>query len=41
MADVTLKKKITLRRKGECVEFTFDDKLKVQLFWTSDTDQDL
>lgn len=41
MADITLKKKITLRRKGESVEFTFDDKLKVQLFWTSDTDQDL
>lgn len=38
---VTLKKKITLRRKGEAADFTFSGKLKVKLFWSSPTDLDL
>lgn len=41
MAEVTLKRKITLRRKQEECAFTFSGKLKVKLFWTSDTDLDL
>lgn len=41
MAEVTLKKKITLRRKEEQAAFTFAGKLKVKLFWSSDTDLDL
>ena len=32
MAEVTLKKKITLRRKEEQAAFTFSGKLKVNLF---------
>lgn len=38
---VTLKKKITLRRKGEAADFTFCGKLRVKLFWSSATDLDL
>lgn len=38
---VTLKKKITLRRKEEQAAFTFTGKLKVKLFWSSETDLDL
>ena len=38
---VALKKKITLRKKGESAAFSFVGKLKVKLYWTSDTDQDL
>lgn len=41
MAEVKLKKKITLRRKQEEAAFTFGGKLKVNLYWTSDTDLDL
>jgi uncharacterized protein involved in tellurium resistance len=41
MAEVTLKKKITLKRKGESVAFTFSGKLKIKLIWGTDTDQDL
>lgn len=41
MAEVTLKKKITLRRKEEQAAFTFSGKLKVKLLWQSDTDLDL
>ena len=41
MAEVTLKRKITLRRKQEECAFTFSGKLKVKLFWTSGTDLDL
>ena len=37
MAEVTLKKKITLRRKEEQAAFTFSGKLKVKLIWSSDT----
>lgn len=41
MAEVKLKKKITLRRKQEECAFTFTGKLKVKLFWSSSTDLDL
>lgn len=39
--EIKLKKKITLRRKGESVAFKFSGKLKVKLIWGTDTDQDL
>src|SRR5574344_209706 len=38
---VGLKKKITLKRKGESVAFTFDGKLKIKLIWGTITDLDL
>lgn len=38
---VTLKKKITLRHKGEAADFTFSGKLKIKLFWSTLTDLDL
>ena len=38
---VALKKKITLRKKGESAAFSFSGKLKVKLYWSSDTDLDL
>ena len=41
MAEVTLKKKVTLRKKQEQADFTFDGKLKVKLFWKTETDLDL
>ena len=41
MTEVTLKKKITLRKKQEQAAFTFSGKLKIQLFWKSNTDLDL
>jgi len=41
MADIKLKKKITLRRKGESGGFEFKNLLKVKLFWGSPTDLDL
>lgn len=41
MAEITLKKKITLRKKQEECAFTFSGKLKVKLFWSSATDLDL
>lgn len=41
MAEITLKKKITLRRKEEQAAFTFSGKLKVKLIWSSETDLDL
>ena len=40
MAEVKLKKKITLKRKQE-VSFTFGQRLKIKLFWSSETDLDL
>jgi uncharacterized protein involved in tellurium resistance len=39
--EVKLKRKITLRRKQEEAAFTFSGKLKVNLYWTSNTDLDL
>ena len=41
MAEVQLKKKVTLKRKGETAAFTFNGKLKVKLIWGTKTDQDL
>lgn len=41
MAEVKLKKKITLRTKNDKGGFTFNNKLKVKLFWSSSTDLDL
>ncbi|WP_455074608.1 hypothetical protein [Prevotella fusca] len=41
MAEVTLKRKITLRRKQEECAFTFSGKLKVKFIWSSLTDFDL
>jgi hypothetical protein len=40
MAEVTLKKKITLKRK-ESAPFTFNEKLQIDMKWTSNTDLDL
>lgn len=40
-ANVSLKRKITLRRKEEQATFTFKGKLKVKLLWQSKTDLDL
>lgn len=41
MAEVQLKRKVSLRRKGEEAVFTFDGRLKVRLLWQSSTDLDL
>lgn len=41
MPEVKLKKKITLKRKGETADFVFGGLLKVKLFWSSETDLDL
>ena len=41
MSEISLRRKITLRRKEEQVAFTFSGKLKVKLFWSSQTDLDL
>lgn len=41
MAEVQLKRKITLRRKEKPAEFTFSGLLKVKLLWQSKTDLDL
>ena len=44
MAEVKLKKKVTLRKKQEQADFTFDGKLKVKLFWKEgviESDMDL
>jgi uncharacterized protein involved in tellurium resistance len=41
MAEVTLKRKVTLRRKQEEATFTFTGRLKVTLLWTTGTDLDI
>jgi hypothetical protein len=41
MAEVTLKPKVTLKRKGESAPFTFDERLQIEMVWSSDTDLDL
>lgn len=46
MAEIALKKKVTLRRKVNAedevkVAFSFSNRLKVKLLWTSETDLDL
>ena len=39
--EVKLKKKITLRRKQEEATFTFEGRLRVDLYWKVGTDLDL
>jgi hypothetical protein len=41
MSEVTLKKKVTLRRKSDSALFTFDEKLQIDMKWSTDTDLDL
>ena len=41
MAEFKLKKKVTLRKKQEQVNFTFDDMLKIKLFWKTFDEFDL
>lgn len=41
MADFNLKKKVTLRKKQEQVNFIFNDMLKIKLFWGSIWEFDL
>lgn len=42
MAEVKLKKKVTLRKKQEQADFTFDGKLKIKLIWKEmNEDEDL
>lgn len=41
MEEVTLKPKVTLRRKGESAPFTFNEKLQIEMVWSTKTDLDL
>jgi len=41
MSEVTLKKKVTLRRKSDSALFTFDEKLQIDMKWSTNTDLDL
>jgi hypothetical protein len=41
MSEVTLKPKVTLKRKGEAAPFTFNEKLQIEMVWSSETDLDL
>ena len=41
MAEVILKEKVTLERKEETVPFTFDERMEIDLVWSSFTDLDL
>jgi uncharacterized protein involved in tellurium resistance len=41
MSEVTLKPKVTLKRKGDAAPFTFNEKLQIEMIWSSDTDLDL
>ncbi len=41
MSEVTLKPKVTLKRKGEAAPFTFNEKLQIEMIWSSETDLDL
>lgn len=41
MEEVTLKPKVTLRRKGESAPFTFNEKLQIEMVWSTETDLDL
>ena len=41
MQEVTLKPKVTLKRKGEAAPFTFNERLQIEMVWASDTDLDL
>lgn len=41
MEEVTLKPKISLKRKGDVAPFTFNEKMQIEMLWSSDTDLDL
>lgn len=41
MSEVTLKPKVTLKRKGEAAPFTFNEKLQIEMVWNTATDLDL
>ncbi len=41
MSEVTLKPKVTLKRKGEAAPFTFNEKLQIEMVWNTETDLDL
>jgi hypothetical protein len=41
MSEVTLKPKVTLKRKGEAAPFTFNEKLQIEMVWNTKTDLDL
>ena len=41
MSEVTLKPKVTLKRKGEAAPFTFNQKLQIEMVWNTETDLDL
>ena len=41
MSEVKLKQKVTLKENGEAAPFTFKEKLKIEMGWSSDTDLDL
>jgi uncharacterized protein involved in tellurium resistance len=39
--EVKLKPKVSLKRKGEAAPFTFNERMQIELVWSSDTDLDL
>lgn len=41
MDEVTLKPKISLKRKGEAAAFTFNERMQIEMVWSSNTDLDL
>lgn len=41
MSEVTLKPKVTLKRKGESAPFTFKERLQIEMVWNTETDLDL
>lgn len=41
MEEVRLKPKVSLKRKGEAAPFTFNEKMQIEMVWSTDTDLDL
>lgn len=41
MSEVTLKPKVTLRKKGQTAPFTFNERLQIEMVWSTETDLDL
>jgi uncharacterized protein involved in tellurium resistance len=41
MEEVTLKPKVSLKRKGETAPFTFNERMQIEMVWSSSTDLDL
>lgn len=41
MKEVTLKQKVSLKRKGEAAPFTFNERMQIEMLWSTDTDLDL